>query len=390
METANRNVVAPVDRGLLNAQIEQCYLQLPISLVVGLVNAVALVVVLWGAVATPSLLVWCLLLALVTSIRLAMLRDFRHAILAGGLDCDIWRHYFLLGACAAGLVWGSAGILLFHPTSFPHQVFLAFVLGGMVAGAIPLLSAVDGAYRCFAIPVFLPIGARLLLAGDRVHVIMGLMVLVFGLAMLASAARIRRLFHDTERLRHELSCSIETGRALEQMVRRDPLTGIANRRLFEEVLDEEWRRARRNHECLAVISADIDHFKQYNDHYGHPAGDECLIQVAQGLAASLSRPGDVVARIGGEEFAFLLPRTSLSGAITLAQMARRHVHELGLPHAASPVAPQVTLSFGVAISDSPSVSDAADLLRASDRALYDAKRRGRDRIAVFEMRSIAV
>jgi diguanylate cyclase (GGDEF)-like protein len=134
---------------------------------------------------------------------------------------------------------------------------------------------------------------------------------------------------------------------------------------------------------------DIDHFKEYNDHYGHPAGDLCLVEVAQAMHHALSRPGDVVARIGGEEFAFLLPQTGLSGAISVAEQIREHVLSLNLRHEASPVARQVTLSFGVSSSELVSVSSPADLIRASDVALYEAKRCGRNQVVATQKMALS-
>jgi diguanylate cyclase (GGDEF)-like protein len=201
--------------------------------------------------------------------------------------------------------------------------------------------------------------------------------------MFASSIHVGRLFHDSEQLRQKLASSLEVGRALEQMLRLDTLTEIANRRLFEEELELEWRRAKREGDVLSVITADVDYFKEYNDQYGHPAGDQCLVKLAKAMHSALSRPGDLVARIGGEEFAFLLPRTSLSGGRAVAELVQERILALNLPHEASSVVGQVTLSMGIASSDHASVSSPAELLRASDMALYDAKRRGRNRIAAF-------
>jgi diguanylate cyclase (GGDEF)-like protein len=370
----------PQDPGILVPQIAQSFRQLPISLTVNLANGLILAAVLWGAVAAPALLTWSGLLVAVTGARFLTLRAFRNASPKSELDHAVWTKYFLAGACAAGVVWGMSGILLFHPSSFPHQVFLAFVLGGMVAGAVPLLSSVSHAYWCFAIPVVVPISIRMMLVGDRIHLVMGLMIAIFGLAMLATSAQVHRLYRDSEKLRRELFSSIEVEQALEYLVRLDSLTGIPNRRLFEEELSKEWARAKRDNAPLSLIMVDIDHFKEYNDHYGHPAGDLCLVEVAQAMHHALSRPGDVVARIGGEEFAFLLPQTDLSGAISVAEQIREHVLALNFPHEASPVASHVTLSFGVSSSELASVSSPAELIRTSDIALYEAKRCGRNQI----------
>ena len=368
------------DPGIVTPQIDQSFRRLPISLVVNLVNGIILVVVLWDAASAPVLLGWLLLLVAVTGTRFLTMRAFAKAAPDTRRN-PAWTHYFVAGAGASGVVWGAAGILLFHPSSFTHQVFLAFVVGGMAAGAVPLLSSVRHAYPLFAIPAVIPISIHMLSIGDPLHLIMGLMVAIFGIAMLFTSAEVSHLYRDLENLRRDLLSSIELSHSLEHMVRVDPLTQIPNRLLFEEELKKEWGRAERDHETLAVIIGDIDYFKEYNDHYGHPAGDQCLVAVAQTMQRALARSSDVVARIGGEEFAFLLPRTNLSGAMSVAEQMRERVLAMKLPHEASSASKQVTLSFGVASSNDAAISSPADLVRVSDMALYEAKHRGRNQIA---------
>ncbi len=169
-----------------------------------------------------------------------------------------------------------------------------------------------------------------------------------------------------------------------QILRRlaviDSLTEIANRRYFEEVMDEEWRRARRIKKPVALIMIDIDYFKNYNDAYGHMAGDACLIQVAKALSACIRRPGDSVARFGGEEFAAVLPDTDLDGAALVAEAMRAEVEGLGLSHAHSEVGDKLTVSIGVA-SMAPSAGQEMSLLiKAADEALYAAKGAGRNQV----------
>ncbi len=365
---------------MLAGEIDQCFRHLPISLVAHTANSLILVAVLWGAVGERRLLAWLGAVLLVAAARYMLWRSYGDPRRAGRISGETWRRLAVAGACAAGVAWGSAGIILFHPESFPHQVFLAFVLGGMVAGGIPLLSSIKSAYRCFAIPVLLPITLQFMAHGDRIHLIMGLMILIFGAAMLASSVHVHRVYRDAVELRLQLVTSVKAGDALKQMVHVDELTGIANRRLFEQALAAEWRRAEREGGVLAVVTADIDHFKAFNDYYGHPAGDRCLIRVAKSMASSVLRAGDVAARIGGEEFAFLLPGTSIEAAAMVAERIRKNVNDLRLPHAASPVAGKVTVSLGVAaLRPNPGISS-LDLLHASDVALYSAKRRGRNRV----------
>jgi len=160
----------------------------------------------------------------------------------------------------------------------------------------------------------------------------------------------------------------------------DGLTGIANRRHFDVALERELRRAQRNGGALALLMMDIDSFKAYNDHFGHQEGDACLRAVAQAVAGMCKRPADVAARYGGEEFAAILPDTTQEQARAHANTIREHVASLMLPHAPAALRPHVTLSIGVAAFDKERLNEPALLIEAADKALYAAKRGGRDRV----------
>ncbi len=162
----------------------------------------------------------------------------------------------------------------------------------------------------------------------------------------------------------------------------DGLTQVPNRRLFDETLQREWNRALRDGTPLALIMVDIDHFKPYNDCYGHVAGDECLKQVAAAMLASLHRGGDFVARYGGEEFAIILPATDVVHAREIAEKVRHAVHRLAIAHRENSAADVVTVSLGCASVIPDHADDGVDLVEAADRALYQAKREGRDRVVV--------
>ena len=166
---------------------------------------------------------------------------------------------------------------------------------------------------------------------------------------------------------------------LKRLTSLDGLTGIPNRRHFDEVLDREWRRAMRQGDELSILMCDIDFFKLYNDTFGHQAGDECLCKVAQALTASMDRGGDLLARYGGEEFVAVLPGTSLSGASHVAAQMRKAINELALEHPGSPVG-HVTASFGVASAVAMPETNPQDIVGAADRALYKAKNAGRNRV----------
>lgn len=165
----------------------------------------------------------------------------------------------------------------------------------------------------------------------------------------------------------------------------DGLTGITNRRRFDETLGIEWLRAAGNSSCISLLIVDIDHFKRFNDHYGHVAGDECLRQVAALLQACVRRAGEMVARYGGEEFVILLPGAELAKAEDLAKRCLEDIERLALPHASSPTAGHVTFSIGIAHVYPRANGEAATLVNAADTAMYRAKMAGRARYAVADM-----
>jgi diguanylate cyclase (GGDEF)-like protein len=167
---------------------------------------------------------------------------------------------------------------------------------------------------------------------------------------------------------------------LEALTMTDGLTEIANRRRFDQHLDQEWRRCARMMVPLSAIMMDIDHFKAFNDYYGHAAGDDCLRRIAHALDAVPSRAGDLVARYGGEEFACLLPGTDGPGARVIAELLRDTVRELDIPHARSDIGGRVSLSAGVAtiLPDKDGTPDG--LMKLADEMLYSAKNAGRDQV----------
>jgi diguanylate cyclase (GGDEF)-like protein len=189
------------------------------------------------------------------------------------------------------------------------------------------------------------------------------------------------------RLKQEMDCRKARERELVVLTEKlqklsvvDGLTGVANRRSFDDELPRLWRRAQRESSSVGLIIADIDHFKGFNDRYGHPAGDDCLRRVAQVLAQSVKRPFDLVARYGGEEFAVLLPDTANAGAEQLAEAMRKAVESLNTGNIHAKDARRVTISAGVATVIPQPGSEPARLIGVADGCLYRAKREGRNRV----------
>jgi len=209
--------------------------------------------------------------------------------------------------------------------------------------------------------------------------------------MRAALLRQSRLEHEVRARTEELLGTKreleEANRILQQLAVEDPLTGVANRRAFEERLDQELRRAARERQPIGVLMIDVDGFKAYNDALGHGKGDECLVQVARALAGALRRAGDLLARYGGEEFAAILPDTDSDELTTLAETLRRRIEELDIAHPNSAVSRRVTVSLGGASVVPWHRDDSTRLVRTADQALYEAKRAGKNRSRVRSLAS---
>jgi len=209
---------------------------------------------------------------------------------------------------------------------------------------------------------------------------LSLVLYCFRAALLQSAYL--RAQHELTRSQYALR---EANSRLKQLSLHDALTGLPNRRLFDQTLESEWSRAQRNRRTLAVLIADIDCFKSLNDLYGHPAGDDCLARVAAAMNGALRRAGEVLARYGGEEFVAIIPDTDAAGAARIAEAMRQAVFALQIVNEDSLVEPFVTASFGVAAVEPGDQLSPASLVAAADGALYRAKRNGRNRIEVASL-----
>jgi len=178
----------------------------------------------------------------------------------------------------------------------------------------------------------------------------------------------------------DMTVQKEAQEELRRLASRDALTGLANRRAFDEHIGQEWTRGRKSDHLVSVLMLDVDHFKQFNDTYGHPQGDACLKSVASVLAGAAARSGDLVSRYGGEEFVLVLPGTTEEGAMVVAERIRAAVCGLRIPNAASTHGGMLTVSIGVATGDPGAVTQEI-LIERADAALYRAKHGGRNRVA---------
>jgi diguanylate cyclase (GGDEF)-like protein len=195
-------------------------------------------------------------------------------------------------------------------------------------------------------------------------------------------AKIRAMQHFVLMRSSLIALTRKLDAANQELVRissTDGLTGVSNRRFFDEAISAEWRRARRHSNSIAMMMCDLDYFKLYNDTYGQQAGDDCLRKVAGAIRQHTERPSDIVARYGGEEFAVVLPETTIGGALIVAEKIRDAIRELNIRHASSPGG-AVTISIGIASAAPGFDNPPDDLIQAANKAVLRAKQDGRDRI----------
>lgn len=277
----------------------------------------------------------------------------------------------------------ATGFLLHSPVLAVNQVYvtLMVLMIGMLGLQLPIRSAIRGCVLgglpFLALPWVSDIHYGLLFLG---HYLLTATVAVFVVAVREDKDRM--MFLQSMRFQQERQEVQRLNAELADMARKDALTGLSNRRVFDEALRAEWDRARRNRASLALLMIDVDHFKRYNDHYGHPAGDQCLAHIASAIGSVVRRPGDLAARYGGEEFVVLLPGTQEAGAGEMASRLIDRVDALRLPHEASLTAPFVTVSVGVSVCVPQGALTGQTLTDMADAALYEAKAAGRHTMRV--------
>lgn len=332
-----------------------------------------------GQLVGPDLRAYVLTECLAIGAGLIGLLMARHARWRGNTDSWIpWMFGFIIAAKVASTFQFRSTQLAYNQTYMTLIVLLVGTLAlqqsltasikGMVIGlcafALAPLSAADTEFSLLFLGQYLLAACVCLFVSfikedrDRVAFLQ------------ARLLHIEKL--EVNRLASELALQVS----------RDSLTGLFNRRHLEDTLKSEWDRARRNRSSLSMLMIDVDHFKQFNDLYGHPTGDQCLQEIARVIAQVAQRPADIAARFGGEEFIVLLPDTKLEGAIELARMLVRLVDDAAIPHQASSTAAWVTVSVGVASCAPHDLLRRQDLLDAADKALYAAKHQGRHGFAI--------
>ena len=327
------------------------------------------------------LLIWFGLVITLSLVRYLIGKSFKPSRQYNQTELTSWANRHVFFTSLLSTIWGLAGIVFF-PTDLPHQALLILVLFSVLLAAIPTLAASRIAYYFQIFVTLAPTIILLFMSKEQGHQFMAFGMIVTALTLVLVSGYIYHLLFELQNAQI----------ALQSLADTDQLTGIANRRHFDRKFKTEWRRSMREQTPISLILIDVDHFKKYNDTYGHQAGDRCLQQIAQAMESITHRPADLASRYGGEEFSVLLPVTSQENAAMLAERLRKKVESLKIEHSKSEYG-IVTISMGVSCcepawdftgktpDEEQKVTFPAMLLTAADNALYVAKESGRNQIS---------
>ena len=329
---------------------------------------------LWNCVARNRLVFWTAGLVVIALVRLTLVRAYP-SVTPGARQVRQWERTFVLSIVVVDLWWGVGALLLLPATPAESALVFAFVML-MAGGHSASYAAHPATVTLGILALTLPITTHFALQLDLFHGAMAIVAAMYLAATFRSIRTLSYFFGRTHRLAHEVQR--ERDRA-EQMARTDFLTQLNNRRAFYELADAALRHARRYERPIALLMLDIDHFKTINDKFGHAAGDAAICAVAQ-LIREQYRATDIAGRLGGEEFALLLPEIELFEALAVAERLRLSVGAYGLEHEGHVI--RFTTSIGVAALQA---DETIDLLMArADAALYRAKHAGRNSVAPAE------
>ena len=355
-------------------QLLMLYNLFPRGAVLGIGSALLVVITFWPVSNSAHLLLWFSALISCYAVRLIHLRwntrkqqDLRH-----------WLPVFLLGNVVAGSIWGSLAFLYQPNWPFEFQIILGIIFPTVAAGSLTNHAPYFRSLQSFFIPIWIIMSLGLLPKIEPHFILSNALVYVaLGLTIMSAGKRQCDTFKKTLLVQQELRSA---NQMLAEQNKVDFLTGIYNRRAFDQIFRREWQRHKRDNIPLSVLTIDVDYFKNYNDHYGHPQGDRCLIEIAAILKDTLSRASDELARYGGEEFIALLTNSDEQQALKSANKLLSAINQKAILHEYSSVATHITVSIGIATHTPHKDDQPGDFLDESDKALYQAKRNGRNQI----------
>ncbi|MDD5051705.1 MAG: diguanylate cyclase [Sulfuricurvum sp.] len=362
-------------------QIRLLFVQNRSVQVLGILTAIITAITLWKVTDHFLITAWIILMITVYFMRLATTILFFRTH-TNNPSTEIWVRRYIFWTFLAGASWGSLSFLLSPEWPAAYQVVLFVVYTGLIAGAFNANSSVFIAFPAFYLPIVVPLMIAMLRMKDEAFYALALLFVIYIALMYFSSLKFYnqlaytlKLRFENESMTQELSLYNEK---LTHLADIDGLTQLYNRRSLDRFMIAEWNRHYRNKQPLSLLFIDIDYFKQFNDVYGHEAGDKCLIHIAQILQKNAKRSSDIAARFGGEEFAIILPETSSTEAFKIAEKIVLCLEELSIPHTGSSTSDNVTMSIGVSTLIPQQPDNSELLLTSADKALYDAKGSGRN------------
>ena len=372
-----------------------------------IINAVLLFGVYWFQLPPTNLVIWLIVLTLVSVARIV------HTSLSLERNWDNSKDLnklqaFRVGVFATAVIWGAGFTILSPRLNDTFTLLFLFTIAGMSSGAFSSMASDRFTYLLYILPMLIPATISTALQGNLLSLVMTIMLILFTVMLAVThkmasqtlAEGFEYRFEHEDLVKELLSTNDtlqSTNRELEltkdelkKLSLSDELTRIPNRRYLMQVMEQEIQRARRDKIPLSVIMIDVDHFKKYNDTYGHAKGDECLRIIAENLQNSLLRSSDFLARYGGEEFVTILPNTTQEQALIVAERMRMSIFNVGLVHSGNSVG-RVTVSAGIACCPpNLDTKSCSSLIDSADRSLYKAKKDGRNRVAIHDHHSVVV
>jgi len=267
-------------------------------------------------------------------------------------------------------IWG-ASVFVIWPESTEHRAVLVAILAGIVAVGGIMLVLHRRSFIIYCLPISLPAVIQLALSGQQLQLVLACLLVFYSGLMYVSVNRLTNVFLQGLQLRYLMQTESRT----------DALTTLANRRGFDESLNDLWQQSIRTEQSIGLLIIDVDFFKKYNDYYGHPQGDIALKKVGELLLKVASRSTDLCARIGGEEFAVLLPATEIEGSKQVAEAIREELAVARIPHRDSDRG-FLTVSFGLNVTVPTRTASMGLFVMETDQALYEAKESGRNKVSL--------
>ncbi len=352
-------------------QLKILYSHLPVSILTAYLSLSFITYILWGNVDLDYYLIWFICFNFITMYRLSTLVLYKKLGI-NNLTLKLWDRLNLIGTFFTGSIWGM--LTLFHSVNWPSEVSVCLwvALLALMAGASASFSIKIKYFAVYCVPILLFSVYTQFISGNYY-----LICIYLFFVMLLSMTSINFYNAQNSVIAHEVDLK-ESNLQLQSLASEDALTKLPNRRAYDNYFNSEWARNARHKRNLSLMMIDIDHFKNYNDNYGHGEGDKCLQDVARIIEQSLHRSSDMAARYGGEEFVIILPETPRTGAVAIADRLHEILRNKAIAHEFSNVSKLLTVSIGIAELIPRSGQDSKILQLLADKELYKAKANGRN------------